>query len=187
MAVDQIISFPTYVKGPAGTIRAWNFRLPSESTQDYLAAGVRAYQGVGELPIIVPQAMNTALPEVNCGRWVWQCPACHTGMTIDADHPTLCFGCGTGGWHRLHFPINKAEIEEELLKQPGRRLFAPVRQWEPGWTLDYLRERTRRANVLIAQGVKLVRALSIGTTRVWMDGETLSGTNMNLYGLRSLR
>ena len=79
------------------------------------------------------------------------------------------------------FPTNRADIEAELLKQPGHRGFAPVRNWRPGWTIEYLEERTARANGLIAAGVNFVRALSIGTPRLWSVGEILTASNMNTY------
>ncbi len=79
------------------------------------------------------------------------------------------------------FPTNRVAIEAELMKQPGHRGFAPVRNWQPGWTLEYLQERTARANELIAAGVQFVRALSIGIPRLWSVGEILTASNMNTY------
>ena len=142
---------------------------------------------------------------INSGRCLWVCPACNsvtpvenrpsttpvgntgTGATWDLTptpahygHPSICVQCGSD-WVDVIFPTNLADIEAELMKQPGHRGFAPVRNWQPGWTIEYLEERTARANVLIAAGVNFVRALSIGTPRLWSVGEILTASNMNTY------
>ena len=79
------------------------------------------------------------------------------------------------------FPINQESIEEELLRQPGRRLFAPIRNWRPGWEVAYLQGRTQRANEAIAAGNPFPRSLSIGATRVWAGGEVLTASNKNTF------
>ena len=142
---------------------------------------------------------------INSGRCLWVCPTCNsvtpvedrlattpvgstgTGATWDLTptpahygHPSICVQCGSD-WVDVMFPTNRADIEAELLKQPGHRGFAPVRNWRPGWTIEYLEERTARANGLIAAGVNFVRALSIGTPRLWSVGEILTASNMNTY------
>ena len=142
---------------------------------------------------------------INSGRCLWVCPACNsvtpvenrpsttpvgntgTGATWDLTptpahygHPSICVQCGSD-WLDVMFPTNRADIEAELMKQPGHRGFAPVRNWQPGWTIEYLEERTARANVLIAAGVNFVRALSIGTPRLWSVGEILTASNMNTH------
>ena len=142
---------------------------------------------------------------INSGRCLWVCPTCNsvtpvedrpsttpvgntgTGVTWDLTptpahygHPSICVQCGSD-WVDVIFPTNRAAIEAELMKQPGHRGFAPVRNWQPRWTLEYLQERTERANELIAEGVEFVRALSIGTPRLWAVGEILTASNMNTY------
>ena len=142
---------------------------------------------------------------INSGRCLWVCPACNsvtpvenrpsttpvgntgTGATWDLTptpahygHPSICVQCGSD-WVDVIFPTDRADIEAELMKQPGHRGFAPVRNWQPGWTIEYLEERTARANVLIAAGVNFVRALSIGTPRLWSVGEILTASNMNTH------
>ena len=142
---------------------------------------------------------------INSGRCLWVCPTCNsvtpvedrpattpvgstgTGATWDLTptpahygHPSICVQCGSD-WVDVMFPTNRAAIEAELMKQPGHRGFAPVRNWQPGWTLEYLQERTTRANVLRAAGVEFVRALSVGTPRLWSVGEILTASNMNTY------
>ena len=79
------------------------------------------------------------------------------------------------------FPINKDSIEEELLRQPGRRVFAPLRNWKPGWTVAYLQGRTEKANAAIAKGNLFPRSLSIGATRAWAGGEVLTASNKNTF------
>ena len=182
MPNDTILTFPDYVQGKPGRPGAEFEHAHAPITyQDYLAHYYRRYRD-DQLPVIDLSKGREALVEVNAGRWVWQCPACHSGILVHSDEPIICIFCDPLGWMTPRFPPDRADIEEELLKQPGRRLFAPVRNWEPGWTIDDLRERTRKANVLLAQGASLVRSLSIGSTRVWTDGEVLTATNMNLFG-----
>ncbi len=142
---------------------------------------------------------------INSGRCLWVCPTCNsvtpvenrpattpvgstgTGATWDLTptpahygHPSICVQCGSD-WVDVIFPTNRAAIEAELMNQPGHRGFAPVRNWRPGWTLEYLQERTARANELIVAGVGFIRALSIGTPRLWSVGEILTASNMNTY------
>ena len=142
---------------------------------------------------------------INSGRCLWVCPTCNsvtpvenrpattpvgsmgTGATWDLTptpayygHPSICVLCGSD-WVDVIFPTNRVAIEAEIMKQPGHRGFAPVRNWQPGWTLEYLQERTTQANKLIAAGVEFVRKLSIGTPRLWAVGEILTASNMNTY------
>ena len=179
MAIDTILTFSDYLQGNPGDPSAELEFMPGDYV-NYLRHFFWKFRRE-DLPIIPPGPLPEALVEVNAGRWVWQCPACHTGLLVQYGQPVICYQCASDGWHDLRWPIIRDEIEIELLRQPGHRLFAPVRNWEPGWTLEDLRDRTARARILVAQGQKLVRALSIGMTRVWVDGETLSATNMNLF------
>ena len=86
---------------------------------------------------------------VNHGRWLWLCPACLTAVqvseTAGAVDPCCCPACFSQGFVQPAFPADRAAIDAELMKQPGYRWNAPFRNWEPGWTLEYLRERTARA------------------------------------------
>ena len=113
---------------------------------------------------------------VNVGRWVWQCQVCGGAVPVEPEEPVICYQCGTGGWKLPKFPINKDSIEEELLRQPGRRVFAPLRNWKPGWTVAYLQGRTEKANAAIAAGNPFPRSLSIGATRAWAGGEVLTAS-----------
>ena len=181
MPADAILTFPDYVIGNEGDPGV-ELVMP-EYSRHY--AGYLDYwynQRRGEpLPAIDIDAIGEAVLEVNHGRWVWQCPGCYNGELVQDEQVVICFNCAVGGWKAPIWPENRAEIEAELLQQPGYRLLAPVRNWKPGWSMDYLRERTAKAHLLLSQGASLVRALSIGTTRIWEDAEVLTAANMNLY------
>jgi len=181
MPADTILTFPDYVIGNASDPGV-ELALPQyyRHYTGYLDYWFNLRRGEA-LPAVDANTVGEAILEVNCGRWVWQCPGCHNGELVQDEALIICFNCAGGGWKAPIWPDNRAEIEAELLRQPGHRLFAPVRQWEPGWTMDYLRERTAKAQLLVAQGVSLVRNLSIGTARIWEDSEVLTATNMNLY------
>lgn len=127
---------------------------------------------------------------VNHGRWLWQCPGCLTAVQVAergaADpsplaSPVCCPACFGQAFVQPQFPAERAQIEAELLRQPGYRWNAPFRNWQPGWSLDDLRARTARAQERIAQGASFVRAASIGTPRTWAVGEVLTAANMNTY------
>ena len=81
----------------------------------------------------------------------------------------------------LCLPRNRKAIENELLKQPGHRGHAPIRDWKPGMRSKVLRERTERAQALLDAGMPMVRALSIGTPRTWAVNEVLTAANKNTY------
>ena len=138
----------------------------------------------GEMPAI---GGDTPLAPtfVNHGRWLWQCPACFTAVqvseTVGAVDLCCCPACFGQGFVLPSFPAARAEIEAELLRQPGYRHNAPFRNWEPGWSLAYLRERTAAAQAQIAAGETFVRSASIGTPRTWSVGEVLTAANMNTF------
>ena len=122
---------------------------------------------------------------VNHGRWLWQCPGCLTAVQVSeaaggAD-VLFCPACFGQAFVQPVFPDARAEIEEELLRQPGYRWNAPFRNWEPGWSLAHLRERTEKAQAQLDAGVTFVRAASIGTPRTWSVGEVLTASNMNTF------
>ena len=105
---------------------------------------------------------------------------CGGAFAVQPGQPSICCYCGDE-WFDIEFPGDKVEIEAELLKQPGRRMYSPVRSWSPGQTLKDLQVRTEKALELKAQGVRNIRALSIGTTRIWAAGEVLTAGNMNTF------
>ena len=122
---------------------------------------------------------------VNHGRWLWQCPACMTAVqvseTAGAVDLCCCPACFGQGFVLPSFPHARAEIEAELLRQPGYRHSAPFRNWEPGWSLAYLRDRTAAAQAKLDAGETFVRSASIGTPRTWSVGEVLTAANMNTF------
>ena len=122
---------------------------------------------------------------INHGRWLWLCPACLTAVqvseTTGAVDPCCCPACFSQGFVQPAFPADRAAIEAELMKQPGYRWNAPFRNWEPGWTLAYLQQRTAAAQAQLNAGATYVRAASIGTPRTWSVGEVLTAANMNTY------
>ena len=121
-------------------------------------------------------------PYVSCGRWVWDCAACGESYPAPGvDDMVICAICHSGGWRILEYPILRWPIEAELLKQPGYRMAAPLRQWFPHWDMDKLQQRTANANAALTAGADYVRNLSIGTPRTWLVGETLTAANMNTY------
>ena len=126
-----------------------------------------------------------ALTFVNHGRWLWQCPGCFTAVQVsesgDGADLTFCPACFGQEFVQPEFPAERAEIEAELLRQPGYRWNAPFRNWEPGDSVAYLQERTAKAQAQIDQGETFVRAASIATPRTWSVGEVLSASNMNTY------
>ena len=129
--------------------------------------------------------VGTAPVIVNHGRWLWQCPGCFTAVQVHEDagqaQPLFCPSCFGQEYVRPVFPDARAEIEEELLRQPGYRWNAPFRNWEPGWSLAHLRDRTAKAQAQLDAGATFVRAASIGTPRTWSVGEVLTASNMNTF------
>ena len=179
MPTDTILTWPDYRDEPRSNPA---YILPRGVTDygDYLRHYYQQVQG-RPAPSVPTGTLPEAVAEVNCGRWIWQCPACGTGLPLQGGSPVICPACGTGGWHEVAWPANLSDIEAELLKQPGRRLIAPVRMWKPGWTMEDLKDRTQAAALLVAQGARLVRALSIGATRTWTLGEVPTASNFNTY------
>lgn len=151
----------------------------AETYDQYLAEHYEDFIG-SPIPAKPTGTLPTVEAVVNCGRWVWACD-CGGAQVVETGEDLICIHCGVNGWRSVVFPANRDEIETELLRQPGHRLNAPVRHWQPGWTLEDLRVRTAKADALIHEGITNPRALSIGTTRVWVTGETLTAPNMNTY------
>ena len=184
MPADKILLYEDYRDEPVPILQESHL-----SYEEWLRFQYSLYQN-DEIPQMPATPAIEVDAVVNAGRWIWRCESCGSAMPVAASvkprvtrfaHPSICAPCGGDGWVRVRFPQQRQEIEAELLKQPGRRLFAPIRQWKPGWELSYLEERTAKAEQLKAQGVKSPRALSIGATRNWSIGETLFAFNMNTF------
>ena len=178
--MDTIIAYDDLIWGreidfPAGG---------KASYQSFLEQSYRVFRDADLPPLsFMADDLPTAIVEINAGRWIWRCLACNTGVVPARDNPyVICSVCGYGDWHRILWPENATAIEEELLRQPGYRSHgSPLRMWRPGWSMDYLRERTAKALAIIAKGESAPRALSIGLTRVWAVHEILTAGNMNTF------
>ena len=122
---------------------------------------------------------------VNHGRWLWECPGCLTAVQVSEAGGVVdlccCPACFGQAFVQPVFPAERAEIEAELMRQPGYRWNAPFRNWEPGWSLAHLRERTAAAQAKLDAGATYVRSASIGTPRTWSVGEVLTAANMNNF------
>ena len=172
------------------TYKFFNKTVPDKpfTLLHYLQSHYYNFHLGAELP--APPTEEDPAPEeqielfVSDGRWMWRCPRCHSGIIGErnADHPnhhnvTACMYCPFDQWRSQVFPSNWEAIEEELMRQPGYRRSAPIRNWYLGWTLEYLQERTAKAELLGPNP----RALSIGLSHVWGIGERLTAAGMNLW------
>ena len=177
MPNDAIMVWSSYAEE-----RRPHFTLPPSAMRSYRAYLTYLYTlNHDEAPPDVPDTLEPTEVFINVGRWLWQCQVCGGAVPVEPEEPVICYQCGTGGWKMPAFPINKESIEEELLRQPGRRVFAPLRNWKPGWTVAYLQGRTEKANAAIARGNPFPRSLSIGATRAWAGGEVLTASNKNTF------
>ena len=177
MASDVILTWTDYADE-----RRSRFTLPPSAMRSYRAYLTYLYTNEhGEPPPEVVGPLQLTEVFVNVGRWIWLCQVCGGAVPVEPEEPVICYQCGTGGWKLPKFPINRDSIEEELLRQPGRRVFAPLRNWKPGWTVAYLQGRTEKANAAIAMGNPFPRSLSIGATRAWAGGEVLTASNKNTF------
>ena len=175
MADDKIIQHSHYKEDPLPRLEFSNLGYSAWLTKMH-----QIYQG--EDPPEVPASITTSVDAfVNAGRWLWMCVACNSAITAEAGQPSICVECATQGWVNVVFPSNREDVETELLKQPGHRAHAPIRQWRPGWDMSVLEDRTTRAQASVNAGEPLPTSLSIGATRVWSVGEILTAANKNTY------
>lgn len=80
-------------------------------------------------------------PTVNHGRWVVECPSCHSAQLASReDRRFFCVSCNNaffeGRFLRVEWPRAADDIETELL----RRMDVRTRNWEWDETLDQLRD-----------------------------------------------
>ena len=175
MADDKIIQHSHYKEDPLPRLEFSNLGYSAWLTKMH-----QIYQG--EDPPEVPASITTSVDAfVNAGRWLWECIACNNATVCEVGQPSICVECSTQGWLNVVFPSNREEIEAELLKQPGHRAHAPIRQWRPGWGMSVLEDRTAKAQEALDAGVPFPTSLSIGATRVWSVGEILTAANKNTY------
>ena len=175
MADDKIIQHSHYKEDPLPRLEFSNLGYSAWLTKMH-----QIYQG--EDPPEVPASISTSVDAfVNAGRWLWMCVACNSAITAEVGQPSICVECSAQGWLNVVFPSNREEIEAELLKQPGHRAHAPIRQWRPSWGMSVLEDRTAKAQEALDAGVPFPTSLSIGATRVWSVGEILTAANKNTY------
>ena len=175
MADDKIIQHSHYKEDPLPRLEFSNLGYSAWLTKMH-----QIYQG--EDPPEVPASITTSVDAfINAGRWLWMCVACNSAITAEVGQPSICVECATQGWVNVVFPSNREDVETELLKQPGHRAHAPIRQWRPGWDMSVLENRTAKAQEALDAGVPFPVSLSIGATRVWSVGEILTAANKNTY------
>ena len=175
MADDKILQHSHYAEEPVPRLEEAQLSYPQWLTKMHQLHR-------GEDPPEVPVNITTSVDAfVNAGRWLWECIACNNATVCEVGQPSICVECATQGWVNVVFPSNREDVETELLKQPGHRAHAPIRQWRPGWEISVLEDRTARAQAAVDAGVPFPTSLSIGATRVWSVGEILTAANKNTY------
>jgi len=78
--------------------------------------------GSGTLPL-VEDAKGAIIPYINHGRWLVECPNCHSAVQTSRDFDYyICPECGSpendSQWYNVGYPIERAELEAALLKRP---------------------------------------------------------------------
>ena len=106
--------------------------------------------GLGFLP--PGDALGAPLiPFVSSGVWIVGCDICKSAMVAESTDPWfVCPSCGSNGqWRPVRFPPNKATIERLLLKRPGFRNAAPLRNYIPQWgdSEENLRAENRKLGI----------------------------------------
>ena len=184
MPKDKILVYHDYQDEP--------FPRLSNASKDYVS-WLRDMHELfrGEQMPNIPDERETSVKAfVSAGRWLWQCLGCNSAIPAEDrlptselpshyGHPSICPECATQGWVDVVFPRSRRTLEDELLKQPGRRANAPIRDWKLGWKMWDLHQRTTKAQSLLAAG-KHVRSLSVATTKAGSVGEVLTAANMIL-------
>ena len=185
MPKDKILVYHDYQDEP--------FPRLSNASKEYVSWLRDMYELFrGEQMPNIPDERETSVKAfVSAGRWLWQCLGCNSAIPAEDrlptselpshyGHPSICPECATQGWVDVVFPRIRRTLEDELLKQPGRRANAPIRDWKLGWKMRDLHQRTTKAQSLLAAG-KHVRSLSVATTKAWSVGEVLTAANMNSH------
>ena len=191
MREDTILFFEDYMEDPE-SVRIDNI-LSGESYESYLSRLLFVNYGTRDLPTLDEGSALVVHPLVDSGRWMWECQACGNGMIFskpdnkENSSYSLCAACLYQGWVKVMMPEDWDVIEEELLEQPGFRTNTAFRQWEPHWSIEHLRERTRRAREQIASGIAVPRSASIGSTRLWSVGEVVTANKKNTHERQVMR
>lgn len=155
---------------------------------DYYHRQTQGGFAIAEIPADTSE-LETRDAFVDYGRWIWRCDDCGSAMLAERPHHhpredglSMCVTCPAPerAWVRVVFPANHADIETELLLMPGQhRSNAPLREWQPGWTIADLQDRRARATAHVEAGTFDRRSLSIGAPRTFATGEILLATSMN--------
>ena len=171
MAADTIMTYADYREDPRPALSN-----ADAGYRDWLL-GIWADWQDGE-----PPADSTSAGEapvmVNGGRWLWLCPGCLAAYPVEPGAPGLCGICGSG-WYAVTLPADRADIEAELLKQPGHRSHAPVREWRPDWPDGTLEARTAKAHGLQAAGVSPILRLSLTVPHLYVANSVLFASQLN--------
>lgn|SRR3990167_4592862 len=110
--------------------------------------------GNGNLPDI-QSVKGELFARINHGRWLIDCPNADCNSAIVASEVTkvfICPDCGSpenaGKWYQAVFPIDKKEIETELLKRPARDGFRAInRNWSRSETVMDLKEENKQRGI----------------------------------------
>jgi len=123
---------------------------------------------------------------VESGRWIWDC-GCGSGIVVAEGQPSICPYCLGSGWVDVVMPANRKQIERILLRMPGRRARAALRDWHFDWPDGRLEDRLRRADEKRAQGDHNPISLSIAPTVAYVVGQYLSATTLRNHVNRPIR
>ena len=156
------------------------------SYQDYLRINFAAVHGSSLAryifwPTVAYRYEDEAQTFVDKGTWRWQCRVCGNVQFADRLEPhAFCLMClwPDGAWARIRFPDDIEEIEEILLQFQGHRTINYLRDWRPGWSIEFLQARVERARMKEAQGLD-PKKLSIAPSRSVGIGEIVQPTLWN--------
>lgn len=128
----------------AGMAYPYSSRPPAERVHwaSSLATAMQVVLPDDPMPVGAP-TFPTLVARISHGRWVVECPSCHSAQIGDPDDPRFfCFDCKNtdhgGGWVRVHYPKPevRAAMEETLLVRPLAN-----QSWNPDETVrDLLNE-----------------------------------------------
>ena len=184
---DTIIAFEDYFDEPRIARDFRNLRVVTY--HDYMNV-LHLDRHDEELPVADPNPTRRVNAFVNMGRWVWGCAKCESSYILERGRSSaICTECYSPEWVNVVWPSDSdtKAIESKLLEISGPRLHAPLRNWEPSWTLDQLTAMVDQVHLRVLEGRHDYRSLSIGQTRNWTAGERLTATNMNLFITQLLR
>ena len=184
---DTIIAFEDYFDEPRIARDFRNLRVVTY--HDYMNV-LHLDRHDEELPVADPNPTRRVNAFVNMGRWVWGCAKCESSYILERGRSSaICTECYSPEWVNVVWPSDSdtKAIESKLLEISGPRLHAPLRNWEPSWTLDQLTAMVDQVHLRVLEGRHDYRSLSIGQTRNWTAGERLTATNMNLFITQLIR